>query len=100
LTNAGLYDKFVATLTRVGVPPSIAEAPRMAGPAPSAVERGDAVTVWLTGMGDRYVPNGLMHVRLCEPETMVTTHFVTVPGSSAPMSIELLREAIQRTSEL
>jgi hypothetical protein len=58
------------------------------------------VTAWLTGMCDRYVPNGLTHVRLCEPETMVTTHLVTVPGSSAPMSIELLREAIERTSGL
>jgi hypothetical protein len=31
---------------------------------------------------------------------MVTTHFVTATGSAAPMGVELLREAIERTRDV
>jgi DNA-binding transcriptional LysR family regulator len=100
--NRGLHEKLTATLTSAGVQPVIAEAPRMSGPAPVAVERGTAVTVWLSGMDERYVPHGLVHVPLDEPETMVTTTFVIAgaPDPSATASLALLRDAIDRTAEL
>jgi DNA-binding transcriptional LysR family regulator len=99
--NRVLHEKLAATLMRVGVQPVIVEAPRMSGPAPVAVERGTAVTVWLSGMEERYVPHGLVHVPLREPETMVTTGIATAaePNPSMRVSIELLREAIDRTRE-
>jgi DNA-binding transcriptional LysR family regulator len=100
--NRGLHEKLTTALTKAGVQPVIAEAPRMSGPAPDAVERGTAVTVWLSGMHERYVPHNLAHVPLREPETMVTTSVATAaaPDPSIRVSIELLREAADRTCEL
>jgi DNA-binding transcriptional LysR family regulator len=100
--SAGLHDKLVAAMTRAGVEPSIASAPRTSRTAPVAVERGVAATTWLTGMDDQHVPNGFVHVPLREPEVLVTTDFVTRvgAGSSAQASLDVLREVIERTSGL
>jgi DNA-binding transcriptional LysR family regulator len=100
--HIGWHAAFAATLARVGVQPSTTEAPRLAGPAPAAVVRGTAVTVWLSGMDDRYVPSGLVRVPLCEPETVVTTSVVTPtsPATRPPSSIGLFRQAIEATRQL
>jgi DNA-binding transcriptional LysR family regulator len=100
--HVGWHATFAATLARAGVQPPVAEAPRLAGPAPAAVVRGTAVTVWLSGMDDRYVPSGLVRVPLCEPETLVTTSMVTPtsPTTAPPTSIGLLRQAVDATREL
>jgi DNA-binding transcriptional LysR family regulator len=100
--SLGLHDELVATLSRAGVEPSIEQAPRMSRTAPAAVERGTAVTVWLTGMDDRHVPDGFVHVRLTEPETFVTIDFVasSTPAASSAVSLEALREAVERTKRL
>jgi DNA-binding transcriptional LysR family regulator len=99
-SSVGFYDSLLATLARVGVRPRLADAPRVSGPAPVAVERGQAATVWLTGMEDGFLPPGLVRVPLGEPETLVTTSFVTTLAarSSAPASLDALTEAIERTS--
>jgi hypothetical protein len=64
--------------------------------------RGDAVTVWLSGMDDRYVPNGLVRVPLREPETTVTTHLVTrtAPDPRVRVGLDVLRRAIEATRAL
>jgi DNA-binding transcriptional LysR family regulator len=100
-TNVGLHERLAAAWDESGVRPTVQEAPRVAGPAPPGVEQGEAVTVWLSSMDDRYVPNGLTRVALVEPEITVTTYFATAPGcSGVPASSQLLREAIGRTSAL
>jgi LysR family transcriptional regulator, benzoate and cis,cis-muconate-responsive activator of ben and cat genes len=100
--SPALRDKLLATFSRAGVEPSIEQAPRISRTAPTAVERGTAVTVWLTGMDDRHVPDGFVHVHLTEPETFVTIDFVasSAPGASPTVSLERLREAVERTKRL
>jgi DNA-binding transcriptional LysR family regulator len=100
--NGGLYDAILATLARVGVRPVLADAPRVSGPAPVAVERGLAATVWLTGMDDGFLPQGLVRAPLGSPETFVTTSLVTTPSAitSASASLEALTEAVERTRAL
>jgi DNA-binding transcriptional LysR family regulator len=100
-TNAGFHERLAAVWDETGVHPKISEAPRVAGPAPPGVESGEAVTVWLSSMDDRYVPNGLVHVALVDPEIIVTTYLATAVGGSAiPTSSRLLHNAIQRTRSL
>jgi DNA-binding transcriptional LysR family regulator len=100
-TNVGLHERLAAAWAGSGTHPTILEAPRVAGPAPRGVEEGEAVTVWLSRMDDRYVPDGLTHVALVEPEITVTTYFATASARSVvPASSQVLRDAIERTSAL
>lgn len=101
-TNPALRDRILETLHRVGAHPRLTEAPRVAGPAPIDVERGQAATVWLSGMDERYLPAGLVRLRLCEPDTWVTTSLVTSrrPSETVPRSLDVLRKAIGDTSRL
>jgi DNA-binding transcriptional LysR family regulator len=100
--HVGWHARLADTLARAEVRPTIAEAPRVAGPAPAAVVRGEAVTVWLSGMDDRYVPHGLVRVPLRAPETMVTTQLVirTAPDPAVRASLDVLRHAIEVTRSL
>jgi len=100
-TNPALRNRFLATLQNAGVHPRLTDVARIAGPAPIAVERGSAATVWLTGMDERYLPAGLVRVRLCEPETWVTTSLVTVSGTSAaaPVSLDALRQTMDENRD-
>jgi DNA-binding transcriptional LysR family regulator len=100
--HVGWHARLADTLARVDVRPTVAEAPRVAGPAPAAVVRGEAVTVWLSGMDERYVPNGLVRVPLRAPETTVTTQLVTrtAPDPAVRASLDVLRDAIEATRSL
>jgi DNA-binding transcriptional LysR family regulator len=100
-SNVALHDALVATFTRAGVWPLIIQTPRVSGSVPAEVVRGTAVSLWLTGMNDRYIPHGLVRVPLEEPETLVTISFVTASGPrpvETRRSLEALREAVARTS--
>ena len=99
-TNIGLRDRLWATFARARVRPSLVDGPRVSGPAPVEVSRGTAATVWLSGMEDRYVPRGLRRVPLREPETVVTTSFVTTPAarSAQGRALGFVDDALQRTS--
>jgi DNA-binding transcriptional LysR family regulator len=100
-TNAGLFDRLFATLSRAGIEPRVRATPRVSGPAPAPVARGEGATVWLSSMDDRYVPAGLVHVPLHDPDTYVTTSFVTATrtGGPVPTGLDLLEAAIERTGE-
>lgn len=99
-TNAGLRAKLATTLDRAGVRPILVDFSRVAGPAAASVERGLAATVWLSAMDERYLPAGLVHLPLREPETLVTTSLVMPhPARSGPVvALGALCEAIARTS--
>jgi DNA-binding transcriptional LysR family regulator len=100
--NVGWYPTLAATLASAGVQVGVTETPRFAGPAPIEVVRGEAATVWLSGMDDRYVPKGLIRVRLCEPETLVTTNLV-IPkglGSGERADLDRLRQMAAYTRAL
>jgi DNA-binding transcriptional LysR family regulator len=100
--SAGFFDKLSATFSRVGIEPRIRVTPRVSGPAPALVARGEGATVWLSSMDDRYVPAGLVHVPLDDPETYVTTSFVTALQAGGPVAtgLELLQAAIEHSRDL
>ena len=101
LDNRPRGDRIAETIRSAGAHVELRDAPRVAGPAPIAVERGDAATIWLTGMQDRYLPEGLARVPLRDPETWVASSliFLARNGSSAP-GLSVLREAMSRTSNI
>jgi DNA-binding transcriptional LysR family regulator len=98
-TSTGLYGKLATTLSRAGIEPRIRATPRVSGPAPALVARGEGASVWLSSMDDRYVPAGLVHVPLDGPETFVTTSFATATRTRGPVAsgIGLLETAIDRS---
>jgi DNA-binding transcriptional LysR family regulator len=98
-TSTGLYGKLSTTLSRAGIEPRIRATPRVSGPAPALVARGEGASVWLSSMDDRYVPAGLVHVPLDGPETFVTTSFATATRTRGPVAsgIGLLETAIDRS---
>jgi DNA-binding transcriptional LysR family regulator len=98
-TSTGLYGKLATTLSRAGIEPRIRATPRVSGPAPALVARGEGASVWLSSMDDRYVPAGLVHVPLDGPETFVTTSFATATRTRGPVAsgLGLLETAIDRS---
>jgi DNA-binding transcriptional LysR family regulator len=101
-TSSGWHARFGDALARACVQPTILDAPRLAGPAPTEVVRGAAVTVWLSAMHERYVPNGLVRVGLRDPEIVVTTNLVVpaAPDPAIAASVEQLRRAVEHTRRL
>ncbi len=102
VTNVGFHDRLAAAWEQAGICPTVKVAPRVAGPAPACVERGEAASVWLSSMDDRYVPNGLTHVAVCRPEISVTTYFATaaVGTTSVPLSMRRMSEAIEQSRDV
>jgi DNA-binding transcriptional LysR family regulator len=101
LANPAFHDVLVSLFRRVGVAPVILGSPRVSGPVPPPVSNGHAATVWLTGMDDKYIPNGFLRVPLGEPETLVTTYLVTCSNRrsvSAARMLEKVNSAVLRTS--
>jgi DNA-binding transcriptional LysR family regulator len=101
LVNPPFYDLLISSLRQVGVAPEILRAPRVSGPVPAPVSNGNAATVWLTGMDDRYIPAGFLRIPLAEPETLVTTYVVTSSDRhsvSTDRMLETVRKAVLRTS--
>lgn len=100
--NPGLCQRIADSMLSAGARVVIRDAPRVAGPAPIAVERGDAVTIWLTGMQDRYLPEGLVRVPLRDHETWVVSKLVFLArvGMANTAALEVLRNALSRTSNL
>lgn len=99
-TNPGLHEKLWATFVRAGVQPTIVPSARLSRTAPPSVEQGTAVSIWLTGMDDRHVPDGLTHVELHEPDTIVATGLAlpSATGLDSLSGLEVLRDAIERVS--
>ena len=79
--NATLHDALEASF-RAARAPLFTSVRRVSGAVPEAVgTQAVAATVWLTGMDDRYIPEGFVRVPLTGPETLVTTYFVVRLGS-------------------
>jgi DNA-binding transcriptional LysR family regulator len=100
-TNPGLHDKLLAAFAAAGVAPTIVPMARQSRIAPVSVERGEAATVWLTGMEERHVPDGFVRVELRDPETIVTTDLVipSSPDASPPLALDALRDLVGRPPE-
>jgi hypothetical protein len=81
---------------------SFSTAPRISA-VPGPVMDGGAVTIWLDGLDDRYVPSGFVHLPVGEPETYVTTYLVTAltnTGSEKRRLHQQLKHAIAKTSSV
>ena len=75
-------------------------APRVSGAVPEAVGAQAAATVWLTGMDDRYIPEGFVRVPLTGPETLVTTYFVVRLGSPPSGRLKAAGMVVTQTAML
>ena len=100
--NPRLGDLIADRARRAGAHLEIRDAPRVAGPVPIAVERGEAATIWLTSMRDRYLPAGVARVPLRDPELWVESSLISLRRSdeSSDRGFGALREAMGRTSNL
>ena len=100
--NPRLGNLIADGVRRAGARVEIRDAPRVAGPAPIAVERAEAATIWLTSMQDRYLPAGLVRVPLRDPEMFVVSSFVSLrrEGEFFEHAFGVLRDALARTSNL
>jgi DNA-binding transcriptional LysR family regulator len=101
--NVGLHDALAATFSQAGVTPAIWLFPRVSGAVPASVANDGAASVWLTGMEDRYIPDGFVRVHLIQPETIVTSRLVTTSGrqrSEAARAVQALQSAVARTGRL
>jgi DNA-binding transcriptional LysR family regulator len=99
-SNPRLGDLIAEGVRSAGGLVDIRDAPRVAGPAPIAVERGEAATIWLTGMADRYIPAGLVRIPLHEPELWVESSLISLRRNDVLFErrIGVLRDALARTS--
>lgn len=88
--NVGLDSALLNTFQQVGVRPSILRTPRISGSVAPEVTSGEAVTVWLSGMDTRYVPDGHTRIPLVDPVTTVTISFVTTKTPASPDVIDAL----------
>ncbi len=96
--NATLHDALEASFRAAHVPLLRVGAPRVSGAVPEPVGAQAAVTVWLTGMDDRYIPDGFVRVPLTEPETLVTTFFVERLGSPPSGRLKAAGMIVARTA--
>ena len=101
-SNPRLGDLIADGVRRAGAQVELRDAPRIAGPVPILVERGEAATIWLTSMRDRYLPAGLARVPLRDPEMWVESSLIYLRRSDElfERGFDTLRAALERTRNL
>ena len=100
--SGGIHDALRAAWATAGAEPAVVTGPRVSGAVPAVVATGAAVTVWLTGMDDRYIPGGVRRVPLVDPETVVTTSLAVLarpPKGGPHPDVARLRDAIEQTRD-